>query len=430
MAEHLIIRLPANAGDPASWVVLDPSGALLAGPQHGELAAAAAELNPARRVSVLLPATEVLRLQAELPVSGRARMLQLLPFALEDQLADDIDELHFAAANRDPRGRLSVAVASRSLLQRRLAELANAGIEARALFAESDGLPLIEGTATLLIDHQAARFMLRQPDGALAAGDLSMLVPLLENGLKVERPAADAEPAAALKPNLAVYQSAVNDADSQINVTALLEPLRPRLNSLDIHELPDGILPRLAAQIASEPGVNLLQGAFARRTGLAAHWPRWQAAAGLAAGLLISMLLVNAVEAFRLQQQAVALEQAVAEAFRQTFPDVTEVRDARAQLDSRLRALGQQGSGQERQFLEALDVLANAIARNSAVRLEGINYRTGSMELRLLAPNVDSLDSVRQQVASGGRFQAEIQSANAQGDQVQGRLRITPGGSS
>ena len=50
------------------------------------------------------------------------------------------------------------------------------------------------------------------------------------------------------------------------------------------------------------------------------------------------------------------------------------------------------------------------------------------MELTLRVPSADSLDSIRKLVTEGGRLNAEIQSSNAEGEQIQGRIRITPAG--
>ena len=424
MTDHFVIRLHGTA-DHAEWVTLDDTGALLAPPATGPLVEAAAAA-AGRRVTVLLPATEVLRLRVELPAGGRSRMMQVLPFALEDQVADDIEDLHFAAGPRDEAGRVNVAVIRRDELMDLLERLRGAGIAPQALLAESDCLPPIPGTATLVVDDERGSFLLRQADGELAAGELDCLDTVLELALT---PAAEPdEPSTRVR--LCVYVAGPAEAAS------LHEPApRPwdrfadRLSGIELRQLPDGALPRLAAGLTTSPLVNLLQGPFARRRSLAGWWPHWQLPAALAASALLAALLLAGAEAWRLGRDVAAMDAAVTAAFRHNFPEVTEVRDARAQLDSQLRGLGGgMPADQGRQFLEALGSLAEALAQAGEVKLEGINYRTGTMELRLLAPNVETLDQVRQRVSAGGQFQAEIQSANAQGEQVQGRLRITAAG--
>ena len=53
-----------------------------------------------RRVCVLVPGTDVLLAEPEFPVKAGAKLQQVVPYALEEQLAEDIDDLHFAIGKR------------------------------------------------------------------------------------------------------------------------------------------------------------------------------------------------------------------------------------------------------------------------------------------------------------------------------------------
>ena len=95
MAGQLFIRLDSPSPGLASWMVegeITMSG-------EGKLTAAAA-LASGRRVIVLVPGSDVLLVQAAVPTRKRERVLQAIPFALEDQLAGDVERLHFAIARR------------------------------------------------------------------------------------------------------------------------------------------------------------------------------------------------------------------------------------------------------------------------------------------------------------------------------------------
>jgi len=50
------------------------------------------------------------------------------------------------------------------------------------------------------------------------------------------------------------------------------------------------------------------------------------------------------------------------------------------------------------------------------------------LELQVRAPSADSLDTIRKLVAEAGKLKAEIQSSNAAGDQIEGRIRISGDG--
>lgn len=414
MSDTLVIRLGPT---PPSWILVDDSGACLAGP--GVLDAGA-ELPAAARRVALAPAHRILRTRVDVPVKGPGKILLALPFALEDQLADDVDLLQFAAGTRAPDGQVPVAVVRRSLLDGWLAELAAAGIAPAALYADSDGLPDIPGTATLLAEADQLVFRAPGQDPVIAGpGDAAALVGLWldqRDGGTGETP----PPAHLL---------AYTDGD-EATLSAELEPYRSRLQSLDVRLLAGGALPRLAAGIVTQPGVNLLQGEYSVRLGAALNWSRWRLPAALAAGVLVGLLGLTALEAWRLRREADALRDTVALALRYTFPDAPTDEDPRAVLDARLEQLAGRstGGGAGEDFLPTLRLVAEAVRQAGNARVESLNYRGGIFELQVRAPSAATLDQIRQVVTADGRRTAEIQSANADGDQVQGRIRIAVAG--
>jgi len=103
MAEWLVLRLPRGPEERVSWMPADSRGQPLAAPQSGPLRQAAAAAG-SRRLAVIVPRSDVLMTEVELPVkSGGVRLQQVVPYALEEQLAADIDTLHFALGERDER---------------------------------------------------------------------------------------------------------------------------------------------------------------------------------------------------------------------------------------------------------------------------------------------------------------------------------------
>ena len=223
--------------------------------------------------------------------------------------------------------------------------------------------------------------------------------------------------------NLLVYTT----PDAQETLNPILEQIRPLIESLDIKVLPDGALPRMASQSAVDPGINLLQGDYARRSDLAAYWPAWKTSAILLACLLVTLVGSKIMEIRSLNQQTETLDAEIEQAFRYTFPDVKEIRDPRALLESKLRSLGRSPSATgDTQFLGTLKTMATAVsgATKGSAKLQAINYRSGMMELRILAPDVDTLDKIQKEISSAGDLQAEIQSANPEGEMVLGRLQI------
>ncbi len=94
MADWLLLRLPRTPEQEYSWILADSHGAALSAPDGGALESAAS-LAPGRRVCVLVPGTDVLLANPELPAKAGVKLQQIVPYALEEQLADDIDSSAF-----------------------------------------------------------------------------------------------------------------------------------------------------------------------------------------------------------------------------------------------------------------------------------------------------------------------------------------------
>jgi type II secretory pathway component PulL len=144
------------------------------------------------------------------------------------------------------------------------------------------------------------------------------------------------------------------------------------------------------------------------------------------------MLLSAGVETWRLRRESAALDIELGQAIAHTFPG-SNAGDVRALVDQRLQiGSPEHGLAKGRQFLDTLRTVASAVSRTGSTRIESLNYRTGIMELTLRVPNADSLDSIRKLVTEDGKLNAEIQSSNAEGEEIQGRIRISsaarPGG--
>ncbi|MEX1265339.1 MAG: type II secretion system protein GspL, partial [Woeseia sp.] len=122
MAEYLVIRLPADAGDSAHWIAVDSDGTRRGPPVAGPLDEAAADARD-RKVIVLVPGADVLTTSVDLPIKAGARLHAALPYALEESVAEDVEQLHFAAGTRRDQGRTPVAVVSRGLMDDWLARL-------------------------------------------------------------------------------------------------------------------------------------------------------------------------------------------------------------------------------------------------------------------------------------------------------------------
>ena len=188
-------------------------------------------------------------------------------------------------------------------------------------------------------------------------------------------------------------------------------------------------MPLLATTAIREPGVNLLQGDFAPRTGMQRMLKPWRTAAALLLALITLVVIrqgCGIVSSSRREEEH--LDTSIQTVFREAMPDVSRVVNARGQMETRLRAIRAAGGGSDAPFLAIMEVVSRALVAEPEARLESLSFRNGIMELKIAVPGVDTLDRVARQVEAGGRLDAEILSANPRGDTVEGRLQVSEGG--
>lgn len=420
MPDALVIRLPASANYPVEWVRVSADDGRAGEVQRGSLEGAA-QIAVACRVIVLAPSSQVLRVSAAIPLSGAARIRQSLPYALEEQLAGDVDSQHFACGMKDADGRVQAAVVERAALSGWLSQLGEQQIVPVAVYAESDALPAAPASMTVLIDQEQA--IIRNAAGEFTTTDELSLQPVLE--LLLDQQLEQLENDASVVPiNLLVYC----DSATHERYLELWDRLRMRVQDVDVRIMESGTLPLLATQIAGRGGINLLQGAFAPKSEFPLRWQEWRFAAILLGVVVVLNLALKGAEFIQLNRANTALDAAASQILEQAFPAAAGSADPWSELRSRLGPTEQTATKIETSFSDSLEALIKAVAETPGIQMQSLSFRSGELSLQFTAPDVASLDRLRQLVSDNKRFSAEIQSANPDNDVVKGRIVIVGAG--
>ena len=410
MPEFLVVRLPSAAGTigaAAEWIVMDGTGARRGNVQSGPLdLAPAAATN--RKVVVLVPGTDAVLAEPVLPVKSGVKLAQVVPFALEEHLASDVEDLHFAVGKRDVRPGTPVTVVARARMDAWHALLANAGLPGDALYPETAALPETPNAITLLID--GARVYVRRPELPGTVLDVQPLIEALQLAL------ASGEEA---REHVTIYVS----EDDYERERELLEGLREFTASLQLKLLPDGPLPLLAANIVQHPGVNLLQGAYQAKRKLQVSFAPWRYAAVLALVFLAAHLGLKSWQYFHYRSEEARLDAEIAEVYQQLMPGapLPNASLARRQVEARLNQL--RGTGPVGGVMATLAALGEALGQTPNVSIENIAYVNKTTNLRVLAPSTDALDRIRQLTSQRG-IQSELKSDNARDSKHEGQLQL------
>lgn len=374
MPERLLIRLHPDGRH--SWRRVGDAGA-----SHDGLPAAGVA-NDAGDVVVLAPAEDILLTEVALAARRRSQLLQALPFATEDQLLGVIEDQHFALSEAlpgEPGGmpRHVVAVVARARLRGWLDYLAAAGIRADALIPDS--LAIAEGSGVV----EAGRAVVRLgPGSALAC--------------------------------------ASDELDDWLRLAAI--STTPKLEKVD-----DG-LAALARTLPARLPLNLLVGEFAPAHRQAIAIGRLRKLALLAAAVMVLAVAARVADVVSLRRTAGQLETATVAELQKLLPDRSPEQLRGADVASLLgERMPGRGGGIDGGVIDLLARLAPVLGTGTRIQLRGLEYRSGTLELALRAPDIPALESLRERLAAQTGLGVEFTGSNPGEAGVDGRLRIRGG---
>lgn len=363
----------------------------------------------------IYPGEQVHTLRLQAPQRRRSEWLQALPYALEEQLADDIDALTFKHGKTDSQQHVPVAIYQQASFASAMQTLLQHGIRPQHSSADFLLLPLHTDNETngnetnghaveycLACDQQ--RVWVRYGNHAGFVCDANNAALMLE---KLLAEAAETALPRSLRLLLLPDSESVSKA-----ITALLQQRYP------------------AIKVVTETRASLLdclQWPQPQVLNLAQHRPQksplrvWRAAAVLA-GLIVSIaLLKDGLHWYQLNAEKRELNQQIQQVFRTVLPNARLV-NPRAQLAN---LLGQQPTSSTAQnvLLPLLGICAEALQNFPTLTLRSLSFRQKNLQIEVTGGNLELLDSLQRQLAKQRDITVQLRSSVRDG-QVLGRFSL------
>lgn len=399
MRETVLMRAESVAGDHWHWLRLGEDGRPRGGVRAGTLAEAATEAT-GLRVVVLVAGEECLLTIARVPGRNRQKLLRAVPYALEEQLSDEVENLHFALGDVLPDGGWPVAVVSRRHMDELTAAFAASALEVQQLIPEQLAIPRAEDEiSALVIDGMT---LVRSGSHTGYAVDTDNFGTLLALQQDVEQP---------LRLHLFVR-------------AGVSPPETDDYSGETVVDAWEGDPLGLLAAGLQERSINLLQGDYSRTGNWALLWkPLRATAALLLAGVLVNFV-VTGIGYVRLDKESERLHAEIEQIFRKASPETKRVVNPRAQMQQQLENL-LHTAGADNSFLVLLGRSGSVLHDVQGVEIGSISFRAGRLDVDLKIGSLQQLDQLKQSLVAGGGLDVEIQSAaTGKDNRVQGRLRI------
>jgi general secretion pathway protein L len=362
----------------------------------------------ADRVDIIVPASLVLFTEVKLPPVRGQKLRQLLPFAVEEKILSDPDQVQVAAGARDETGMTRVAVVDRAWLDASCERLRQVGQRPENGYAETC-LPDLEPNAWTLIWDGREGFVRTAVGAGLALDSMG------DNGapFSLRRAVEEARSNARLpeKIILRATDAAASVPDLQLWTTQLGVSVVP---GQDWHWAP--------RFLNTANAINLLQGDYAPSSSVRELLPQLRPILLLAGLIIGAQVLATSVDWFRLNYEKKTLTSEMNKTFKSAFPNASVVVDAPLQMQRNLGEL-RRASGQSQPY-DFLPLLAKTLPLiSSATGVASIGYDQGTLKVDAMFRDEGSVSELRNRLSAVSG--ASVEASNPKDGGVAVRIAVT-----
>lgn len=332
-----------------------------------------------------------------LQVEGRLTkaVLKSLPFRLEDDLAEDVDDLHISVMTREG-DQVYLSVVAHSKMAFWHEALNQSGLKLKTMIPEALALPWSEGECSALAMDE--RWLLRTGRWNWAACDPSWL---------------------------SFYLAEEDSETAPLKVNSFSEP--PENSPGEWHqEVAGPALEVLAAgavsAVSEKNSPNLLQGVWQVESSAIKSLKPWGLAAGLLAVTLTLFTAQAVLKSVQLEQQADQLRAQAHTVYSDLFPGERIVR-LQSQMRQKLMAL-KSTKGDDSGLLKLLDQTAPLFKQYPQLKPVTLSYNQSQQSLRLEATAKDFETFTAFREESGEQLVITVETLEKSGDIAKGTLII------
>ncbi|WP_261816444.1 type II secretion system protein GspL [Vibrio gallicus] len=407
MSEVLTVRLSRQNSEEIPWLVwsatqqeIIASGELSSIEELSSLAHYAQE----RRTLLLLDSCDVILHEVEVPAGATRQLATMLPFLLEDDVAQDVDELHFTILKQTGTRAWTAAI-ERDYLSQCVEHFKQAGIELSRVIPDVLVLPNLESDITVM--PFANHYLIRHDEFSGFSIE-QLLLPVINEQLPFVTSAQDQD-------------DDTSPAADPLKVDcfeSIPEPLQGR-SDLECRIVNSELPMQVLAKNAQLSSLTLLSGEFKRQSSWLKNVRVWRTPA-IAAGILLALFSVKTfVHVNQIESQAAAYRTESERIFRSVFPDkrrIPTVSYLKRQMTDETTRLS--GGTVEAPMLTWLIEVQAALKDNKNVKIQNLKYDGNRDELRIQAQANDFQTFEKIRVALSEKFAVEQGQINRNGDLV------------
>ncbi|MBA3661616.1 MAG: hypothetical protein H0W64_07810 [Gammaproteobacteria bacterium] len=350
-------------------------------------------------IIVIVPTEDILLTSVALPKMSRNRYQSALPFALEEQVIDDVEHLHFTAFDYQPDGQLPVAIVAHEKMAIWLQALDALSLKPTQMLPSVFALPYNEGQLQIIVE---SNILVRTGRWAGFASDRINFSQFL-HALPVGSAPQEIEVLNFSDTSLAASQDSLFTYHEKFAASA-------------------DFFPTLVQHALNSPG-NLLQGPYAmKKTTLWRGDKLLKISLCLGVALFSLLFLYPTVSYFILKPKLTALNAGIKRIYQKQFPKSTAIVAPKLRLEEKLKKLA--GGGDKGGLNQILSHLGQAMQTESNVKLKRFDFQNGQATIELTADSSEDFSTFTSALTNQGML-VKQQSANLVGTKINATIQVS-----
>ena len=411
MSETLLIHYNIDDAQQATWSLCNVAGELTGKISTGsltELSAAAAD-HPA----IVLLNSQCLHInQLQLPTQNLQKLLKAVPYAIEEFIADDVDNFHFVVSKNKHNGSTSVVGINENTLKNIIQIFQAANINVEKIIPDALCLAA-DSNQWVCLNHENTSYLQTDITNGMLLSHY-LLPYVLTNKLQDE---------AQTRPEKILLFS------EQENATAF--------DTLKAEDIPDDDIEIVNIVYNTHPLVvfcgnykqamplNLLQYKFKPKRKTSGYWQHWRLAASLAAIWLVLHLGLTSFQHTQLKDSNIATHAKIEKIYKKSFPKSRKIVNPRVQMEQKLKQLkGNAGNSSHGLIFLLSESFGTLSHDKTSITLQSLTFRNNRMDIGLESSNLQAVENLNKNLNNNKKIKSEITSSSSEKDKVKGNLRI------
>lgn len=352
---------------------------------------------------LLLISNDIRRISVDMPIKQTRQIIKALPFAIEEQIANDVEMNHLVF-----QGRQGTTATALIIKHTRLQEIIEKYSPA-SVYDFAQLLPRKENTIVIAIIDNMACIMCEGHQGVTIP--TTLLPMIMERELRAHTQQTEIE----------LY----TDSHTQELVVAQLMGLVSDVIQKPLSDLKEQVL----RKYNDNKLLNLLTDQYAQKVkSKTNHLVKFKFPAAVAASLFFISLSINWMQASSFNAQADAVLQSSKSFYATLFPE-DNVSRMKKSFGEYMKDVSGGETNTNQSFSNLLGSISSIASKEGGYSIDSVRYTNskGALEINLTTGSIAQLDKLKKQLNELS-LTTEIASANQEGDKIKGVIKVSKNG--